>query len=191
MTIDGKDLLDLPEPITGRRISTHPPTPTSSTGRAAGQSPLRLEARPLREPQYDDARRLWRRWYAEEAVKAGNPTMDINSDWVDYQAAGATGPDDILTAIRPVLDAVLGSQDILDLALRSTVNTRYVALAEHIVDLRSALRQRTQETELGNIVVPLDFDAYNPQATVGENPRLRFDEAADDEQSPVGGASLF
>ncbi|MEK1895489.1 MAG: ABC transporter ATP-binding protein [Rhizobium sp.] len=170
VTIDGKDLLDLPESITGRRISYASADTYFFHGTLRDNLLYGLKHAPLREPQYDGKEALEAKWYAEEAVKAGNPTMDINSDWVDYQAAGATGPDDILTAIRPVLDAVLISQDILDLALRSTVNTSvHVALADHIVDLRSALRQRMQETELGNIVVPFDFDAYNPQATVGEN----------------------
>ncbi|MDP9807738.1 putative ABC transport system ATP-binding protein [Rhizobium tibeticum] len=170
VTIDGKDLLDLPESITGRRISYASADTYFFHGTLRDNLLYGLKHAPLREPQYDGKEALEAKWHAEEAVKAGNPTMDINSDWVDYQAAGATGPDDILTAIRPVLDAVLISQDILDLALRSTVNTSvHVVLADHIVDLRSALRQRMQETELGNIVVPFDFDAFNPQATVGEN----------------------
>ncbi|SEH72043.1 putative ABC transport system ATP-binding protein [Rhizobium tibeticum] len=170
VTIDGKDLLDLPESITGRRISYASADTYFFHGTLRDNLLYGLKHAPLREPQYDGKEALEAKWHAEEAVKAGNSTMDINSDWVDYQAAGATGPDDILTAIRPVLDAVLISQDILDLALRSTVNTSvHVVLADHIVDLRSALRQRMQETELGNIVVPFDFDAFNPQATVGEN----------------------
>ncbi|WP_431323885.1 ABC transporter transmembrane domain-containing protein [Rhizobium sp. YTU87027] len=170
VTIDGKDLLDLPESITGRRISYASADTYFFHGTLQDNLLYGLKHAPLREPKYDDKEAQEAKWHAEEAVKAGNPTMDINSDWVDYQAAGATGPEDILTAIRPVLDAVLISQDILDLALRSTVNTSvHVALADHIVDLRTALRQRMQESELGNIVVPFDFDAYNPQATVGEN----------------------
>ncbi len=170
VTIDGKDLLDLPESITGRRISYASADTYFFHGTLRDNLLYGLKHAPLREPNYDGKEALEAKWHAEEAVKAGNPTMDINSDWVDYQAAGATGPQDILTAIRPVLDAVLISQDILDLALRSTVNTSvHVALADHIVDLRTALRQRMQESELGNIVVPFDFDAYNPQATVGEN----------------------
>ncbi|EJL53604.1 ABC-type multidrug transport system, ATPase and permease component [Rhizobium sp. CF122] len=170
VTIDGKDLLDLPESITGRRISYASADSYFFHGTLRDNILYGLKHAPLREPKYDGKEAQEAKWYAEEAVKAGNPTMDINSDWVDYQAAGATGPEDILTAIRPVLDAVLISQDILDLALRSTVNTNvHVVLADHIVDLRTALRKRMQEIELGNIVVPFDFDAYNPQATVGEN----------------------
>ncbi len=170
VTIDGHDLLDLPESITGRRMSYASADAYFFHGTLRDNLLYGLKHAPMRDPQYDGKEALEAKWHAEEAIKAGNPTMDINSDWVDYQAAGATGPEDILTAIRPVLDAVLISQDILDLALRSTVNTSvHVTLAGHIVDLRTALRKRMQESELGNIVVPFDFDAFNPQATVGEN----------------------
>ncbi|RDJ06785.1 ABC transporter ATP-binding protein [Rhizobium grahamii] len=170
VTIGGKDLFDLPEAVTGRRMSYASADTYFFHGTLLDNLLYALKHAPLRQPDYDDKAALEAKWHAEEAIKAGNPTMDINSDWVDYQAAGATGPDDILTAIRPVLDAVLLSQDILDLALRSNVDTKvHVALADHIVDLRETLRQRMQETEHGNIIVPFDFDAYNPQATVGEN----------------------
>ncbi|MBW9113271.1 ATP-binding cassette domain-containing protein [Rhizobium cauense] len=170
VTIDGKDLLDLPESVTGRRISYASADSYFFHGTLRDNLLYGLKHAPLREPSYDGKEAQEAKWHAEEAVKAGNPTMDINSDWVDYQSAGATGPEDILTAIRPVLDAVLISQDILDLALRSNVNTSvHVVLANHIVDLRTALRKRMAESELGNIVVPFDFDAFNPQATVGEN----------------------
>jgi putative ABC transport system ATP-binding protein len=170
ITIDGKDLLELPESITGRRISYASADIFFFQGSLRDNILYGLKHAPLRDPDYDEQTALEVKWHAAEALKAGNPTLDPNSDWVDYQAAGASGPDDILKAIRPVLDAVLISQDILDLALRSTVDTAvHVALAEHIVDMRAALRERMQESDLGSIVVPFDFEAYNVQATVGEN----------------------
>jgi putative ABC transport system ATP-binding protein len=170
ITIDGKDLLELPESITGRRISYASADIYFFQGTLRDNLLYGLKHAPLRDPAYDPQTALEVKWHAIEALKAGNPTLDPNSDWVDYQAAGASGPDDILKAIRPVLDAVLISQDILDLALRSTVDTSvHVTLADHIVDVRAALRERMRGTDLGSIVVPFDFDAYNIQATVGEN----------------------
>ncbi|MGO8190080.1 hypothetical protein, partial [Rhizobium leguminosarum] len=59
----------------------------------------------------------------------------------------------------PVLDAVLISQDILDLALRATVNTDvHVALGDHVVALRASLRDLLRDEGLDTIVVPFDFD---------------------------------
>lgn len=170
ITIDGKDLFELPESITGRRISYASADIFFFQGTLRDNILYGLKHAPLRDPDYDEQTALEVKWHAAEALKAGNPTLDPNSDWVDYGAAGASGPDDILKAIRPVLDAVLISQDILDLALRSTVDTDvHVTLADHIVDVRAALRERMQQSDLGSIVVPFDFDAYNVQATVGEN----------------------
>ncbi|OCJ09183.1 hypothetical protein A6U87_10070 [Rhizobium sp. AC44/96] len=170
ITIDGKDLLELPESITGRRISYASADTYFFHGTLLDNLLYGLKHAPLTTPSYDDQAALEAKWYAIEAQKAGNPALDLNSDWVDYRAAGATGPQDILKTIRPVLDAVLMSEGVLDLALRSVVDTSiHVTLADHIVDLRAALRKRMEESELGNIVVPFDFDAYNSQATVGEN----------------------
>jgi len=170
ITIDGKDLLELPESVSGRRISYASSDLYFFQGTLRDNLLYGLKHAPLKDPEYDEQTAQEAKWHAAEAIKAGNPTLDPNSDWVDYRAAGATGPGDILTAMRPALDAVLITEDILDLALRSTVDTHvHTKLAEHIVDLRAALREKMQQSELGNIVVPFDFDSYNAQATVGEN----------------------
>ncbi|ULJ75295.1 ABC transporter transmembrane domain-containing protein [Rhizobium gallicum] len=170
ISIDGRDLLELPESITGRRISYASADSYFFHGTLRDNLLYGLKHAPLTDPNYEDEAAQEFKWHAAEALKAGNPTLDLNSDWVDYNAAGATGPDDLLTAIRPVLDAVLISQDILDLALRSTVDTTvHVALADRIVDLRQSLRGRMKDESLDAIVVPFDFDNYNSQATVGEN----------------------
>lgn len=170
ISIDGRDLLELPESITGRRISYASADTYFFHGTLRDNLLYGLKHAPLTDPNYEDEAAQEFKWHAAEALKAGNPTLDLNSDWVDYNAAGATGPDDLLTAIRPVLDAVLISQDILDLALRSTVDTTvHVALAGRIVDLRRSLRERMKDESLDAIVVPFDFDNYNTQATVGEN----------------------
>lgn len=119
---------------------------------------------------YDEKAANKLKWQMIEARRAGNPELDLNSDWVDYAAAGASGPNDIYPAIRPVLDIVAMSQDILDMALRSTVDTAaHEDLTSRIVELRQALRLRLKEENLEGLVVPFEFDAYNPQATVGEN----------------------
>lgn len=170
ISIDGRDLLELPESITGRRISYASADTYFFHGTLRDNLLYGLKHAPLTDPNYKDEAAQEFKWHAAEALKAGNPTLDLNSDWVDYNAAGATGPDDLLTAIRPVLDAVLISQDILDLALRSTVDTTvHVALAGRIVDLRRSLRERMKDESLDAIVVPFDFENYNSQATVGEN----------------------
>ena len=63
---------------------------------------------------------LHRRWEIDEARSAGNPDFDIHGDWIDYVAAGATGPDDLYHADPPGARCRRSCRrDILDLGLRS------------------------------------------------------------------------
>ncbi|MCC2611272.1 ABC transporter transmembrane domain-containing protein [Neorhizobium sp. Rsf11] len=170
VTIDGRDLLQLPESITGRRISYASADTFFLHGTLRDNLLYGLKHSPLREARYEGGNAREFETYAIEARKAGNPAFDLNSDWVDYAAAGAQGPEDLLKIIRPVLDAVQISEDIFDLALRSTIDPDvHTTIGLHLVELRTSLRRRLAEEDLDDIVVPFDFDLYNAQATVGEN----------------------
>ncbi|MQB41390.1 ABC transporter ATP-binding protein [Rhizobium sp. ICMP 5592] len=169
-TIDGRDLLELPESLTGRRIAYASSDTFFFHGTLRSNLLYGLKHAPLTTAAYDEKAANKLKWQMIEARRAGNPELDLNSDWVDYTAAGATGPNDIYAVIRPVLDIVAMSQDILDMALRSNVDTQaHEDLTSRIVELRQALRLRLKEENLEELVVPFEFDAYNPQATVGEN----------------------
>ena len=170
ISIGGKDILDLPESLTGRRISYVSAEAYFFQGSLRDNLLYGLKHAPLTDVSYEGlAARKYRR-DCLEAERSGNPLLDLNSDWVDYHAAGADGPEGLLKVIRPVLDAVTISQDIFDLALRSQVNTTsHQLLTDRIVEVRQALRRRLHEEGLDDIVVPFEADAYNSQATVGEN----------------------
>ncbi len=171
------DLLELPEAVTGRRMSY------SSSDVFLFHASLRdnllygLKHAPLTPVTYDGGAAVQRRWDVDEAGRSGNPDFDISSDWIDYASAGATGPHDLFEAVRRVLDAVLLSRDILDLGLRSSVEVaRHPELAGRIVELRAALRSRLEQEGLSGLVVPFEPGAYNKEATIGEN--LLFGAAA-------------
>ncbi len=171
------DLLELPEAVTGRRMSY------ASSDVFLFHASLRenllygLKHAPLTPVTYDGSAAVQRRWDVDEASRSGNPDFDIRSDWIDYASAGATGPQDLFEAVRRVLDAVLLSRDILDLGLRSSVDgTRHTELAGRIVELRAALRSRLEQEGLSGLVVPFEPGAYNKEATIGEN--LLFGAAA-------------
>ena len=52
-----------------------------------------LKHRPVSEANYEgDARRL-RDSQAREALRAGNSTLDIDAQWLDYESAGVDGSD--------------------------------------------------------------------------------------------------
>ncbi|TXH80180.1 MAG: ABC transporter ATP-binding protein [Rhizobium sp.] len=170
VSIDGRDILELPESMTGRRIAYASSETFFFHGTLRSNLLYGLKHAPLIPPSYTDEEATKEKWRITEARRAANPEFDLNSDWVDYAAAGATGPDDIYSVIRPVLDAVAMSQDIFDMALRSNVDAAaHHDLTSRIVELRQALRSRLEEEKLEELVVPFRFDAYNLQATVGEN----------------------
>jgi len=170
LTHGDHDLLELSEAVTGRRMSY------ASSDVALFQGTLRdnllygLKHAPLKQPTYEGDAIAHRKWEIGEAHSAGNPDYDILGDWIDYASAGATGPDDLFHVIRPVLDAVLLSRDVLDLGLRSQADpTRHKELVGRIVDLRQALRERLKKEDMSELVVPFEPGAYNREATVGEN----------------------
>lgn len=167
---NGSDLLDMSEAITGRRIAYASSDVSLFQGTLRDNLLYGLKHAPMRPPTYEGEALTRRRWERGEAVNAGNPDYDIAGDWIDYESAGATGPEDLFVVIRPVLEAVLLSRDVLDLGLRSQVNrVRHKELVDRIVELRLALRKRLEKEHMGDIVVPFEPGAYNREATVFEN----------------------
>lgn len=164
------DLLELPESITGRRMSYASSDAYLSQGTLRDNLLYGLKHVPLTSVTYEGEKAKKRNWDLDEASRSGNPDFDLNSDWVDYGAAGATGPNDLFGVIRHMLDAVVLSRDILDLGLRTTADLqRHQQLVERIVELRNALRVRLEKEKLTDLVVPFEPGAYNREATVGEN----------------------
>jgi putative ABC transport system ATP-binding protein len=170
VAIDGTDILELPESVTGRRMAYAGSDTYFFHGTLRDNILYGLKHAPLTTVEYEGKQATDYKWSMLEARRAGNPELNLDSDWVDYGAAGATGPDDLYNVLRPVFDAVLMSQDILDMALRSTVKSKsHSDLTTRIVELRHALIDRLKEEDLDGLVVPFEFTAYNVQATVGEN----------------------
>jgi putative ABC transport system ATP-binding protein len=170
ITIGDQNLLQIPESITGRRISYASGEPFLLHGTLMDNLVYGLKHAPQEQIALDDERLADFERYAVEARKAGNVDFVVHGDWVDYQAAGANGPEDLLNTILPVLDAVQISDDIFGLTLRSTVDIEtHPMISERIVELRQSLRQRLAAEQLEDVLVPFDFNLYNSQASVGEN----------------------
>ncbi|RIV14135.1 ABC transporter ATP-binding protein, partial [Klebsiella pneumoniae] len=73
-------------------------------------------------------------------------------------------------AMLSVLDTVQLSPDILEFALRSSIDPLTdLHLAARIVELRQALRMELDEENLSGLIVPFEPNSYNAEATVGEN----------------------
>lgn len=170
LTAGGTDIGDISESITGRRMAYASSDVSMFQGTLRDNLLYGLKHAPLKPIIYEGDALAHRKWELDEARSAGNPEYDIVGDWIDYHSAGATGPEDLFLAIRPVLEAVLISRDVLELGLRSMVSPdRHGELVNRIVELRLALRKRLEKEKMSDLVVPFEPGAYNREATVFEN----------------------
>ena len=163
------DILTLPQSITGRCISYASSDAFFFSGSLRDNLLYGLKHAPLRRAVYGDGGEA-RRWEEKEAILSGNTLEDINDDWIDYAATGASGPEDLLNSVSPVLDAIQFSDDILDLALRATVDlSRHPHIASSVVNMRQAFREKLEKDNLTALIAHFEPGAYNTESTIGEN----------------------
>jgi putative ABC transport system ATP-binding protein len=168
--IDGNDFFQLPEYVLGAR--------TSYVGQETYLFPLSvrdnllfgLKIRPIAPAKYDDQAKMERELFWKEAERAGNPALDPNADWIDYELAGASGPADLLPRIVDVLKQVELDEDIYALGLRGTVDPALRPdLAERILKARYELHGRLQDPSYAGLVETFNADRYNRNLSVAEN----------------------
>jgi putative ABC transport system ATP-binding protein len=170
VAINDDDLIELPEAITGRRISVVPADLPLFQGTVADNLLYGLKHVPLRPADYDAEGARHRAWDVAEAHRAGNIDLDVAADWIDYEAAGATGPDDLMDEVKRVLALVDLDDDIIDFGLRGHIDpARRGDLTDAILKVRHAIRARLEEGENAGLVEFFNPDTYADQATVAEN----------------------
>lgn len=172
VSINDVDILELPESLTGRRISYVSSDSYFFHASLKDNLLYGLKHAPLSDKNYEGAALEHRKWEIREAKMAGNPLIDINSEWIDYASspAGDGKPENLIRAILAVLDSVELSQDILEFALRSSIDPLTdLHLAARIVELRHVLRAELEKENLSGLIAPFELESYNSEATVGEN----------------------
>ncbi|HUT50788.1 MAG TPA: ABC transporter transmembrane domain-containing protein [Alphaproteobacteria bacterium] len=167
--IGGARVTELPEYVTGRRMSYVGQTPYmfATTVRenlfyglkhAPGERELEGEAKAKQD------------LYAENALHSGNPPDDFEADWIDYADAGVDGMIALERRAIEVLRAVGMEQDIYRMGLLGTIDPAlHPHLAEGILKARKTLREQFEGSKQARLVEPFDDAAYNNNATLGEN----------------------
>lgn len=168
--LGGTNLADVPETVTGRRI-----------GYAAGQDSFlpqgtvrdsllyALKHEPQPRATGLDESAGYRR-FAAEAERSGNPTFDIDADWIDYAAIGTREETAVARRLKEVLTVCGLNEDLFDLGLRGSIAaSKEPALAARLLEARHALRARLSRDDTKGLVEPFDPERYSTQATVAEN----------------------
>ncbi len=168
--VAGQDLRTLGQRVTGRRLSY--------VGGDAYLFPLSvkenllygLKHQPLRDVDYEGEAQRDFAAYKAESLRAGNTTLDIHADWIDYSAAGASGNSDLAERMVDMLRVVDLEEDVYRFGLQGTIDPEsQPELAQGILEARSALFQRLTDAGDGDLVIRFDPQRYNDNATLAEN----------------------
>jgi putative ABC transport system ATP-binding protein len=170
VTAGEDDLFSLPEAVTGRRISYASPDVYFFHGSLKDNLLYGVKHAPIEPATYKGAAAEQRKWDVQEAKRSGNPDFDLNGNWIDLSTLHANGHDGLHGAIMAVMDAVELSDDVLQLALHSSLGPEPdPALAGQLVEMRHDLREALRQRNLTDLVVPFEDDEYNTEAPVAEN----------------------
>ncbi len=171
LSIGGSDAAILSEAVTGRRIAHVGPSAFVFAGTIADNLFMGLKHRPLREAEYADADAKQRAMFVDEAHRSGNIDYDLNADWIDYAAAGVDDPTALRRAGLAALKRIGMDDEVYQFGLRGIIDPAdRPDLAADILRARTGLREHmAQDPELLDLVEGFAADAYNLNASVGEN----------------------
>ena len=167
ITLSGRNMADLPQRVRGRRFAY------AGSESYLPQAPLidcllyATKHMPLRagDPPEDRHAR-----HEIEARAAGNTLLDFHHDWVDYEAMGLSGPDDVFDAVRATLELVELDDVVRQLALRQRLDAdEHPDTTATILDMRRRFREAIEGTRLEGVVDTWEWEEFNAHATIAEN----------------------
>ncbi|NDW04730.1 ABC transporter transmembrane domain-containing protein [Jiella pacifica] len=163
----GTTLDSMPDYIPGRRLGY------SASGLFLPQMSVRdaltygLKHVPMRRQERsgrDEASRL------EEARLSGNLDLDIRDDWIDYEAAGVSGPETLPARLAEVLAIVELRSEIARFGLRGKLPEILTdGVSDQILSARARFRQRLIEGGDEDYFESFDRSRYSDYASVFEN----------------------
>ncbi|NIA71661.1 ATP-binding cassette domain-containing protein [Pelagibius litoralis] len=165
--IAGKDIDELPSSVTGRRLSYVGQNAYHFTGSLRSNLLYGLKHKPVIKADPDHATSAAD---LAESRRAGNPVLDIQADWIDYQAAGAGDEKEMTERLMEVLAAVDLESDAYRFGLTGTIDPLgKPEIAAGILKARAAIVERLTSSGNEDLVVRFEADNYNLNASVAEN----------------------
>src|SRR3989440_1551813 len=168
--LGGMDLTRAPEALTGRALAYVGAPAYLFPASVRDNILYGLKHRPVRPPSYDEDAAAEREFQLHEAERTGNSTLDINAEWIDYQAAGVSNAEQMDERIVELLRVVDLEEIIFELGLRSPADSqRSPAIAERVLYARSRMHERLASLHIADWVERFDPASYNRNATLAEN----------------------
>ena len=169
----------LPEAVTGRQMTYVGYPAQIFAGTIADNLFFGLRHRPVQPRELEGADAEMFKRELLEAERSGNSPFDPEADWIDYQAAGLSGPEEVVPAAVRALVMVRLDRDVYHMGLRGTIDPEaQPEVAAAVLEARHAMRERLQEPRFSRLVEVFDVDRYNTNATLAEN--LLFGAPADE-----------
>ncbi len=170
ISLDGEDLVDLPEAVLGRRQSYVDSGAHIFTGTIQENLVYGLKHEPLVAAEYDGQEKKDRQRSMQIARDTDSSLDDPNSDWIDYGAAGASDAFSLFNQIVEVLEVTDLEGDVYQFGLNARINPQqHPVLAKAILVAREQLKQSLEDSDQSDLVERFDNDAYNRSLSVAEN----------------------
>ncbi len=168
--LDGKELADLPESFTGRRIAFIDGNSYFPQGTILDCMTYVLKNQPISPLKRDGAAEAIYEEFLKEARLSKNCELDFEADWIDYEKIGVSGEEELIEKIREIFVLIDMEESVRALGLRGTLDPNTDAeMCEQILQARFAFRSRISKLGFDAIVEPFDPEKYNDQSTLGEN----------------------
>jgi putative ABC transport system ATP-binding protein len=170
IAVNGSDLATFPTAVIGRRMAYVGPAPHLFSQSLGDNLLASLKFHPVREPSYEPARARRHQAQRSEARLSGNIDLNIEADWIDYEAAGVKDQAGLRDRLVEVLSKVDLDQDVYLLGLRGQLETKaWPEAAQALLQARKAVHARLAEDKLTHLVEPFDVTRYNTNASLAEN----------------------
>jgi ABC-type bacteriocin/lantibiotic exporter with double-glycine peptidase domain len=170
VSVGEMDLSDLPDSITGRRIGYLGPQTYLGSGTLRDVLVYPLLSRPRTGSESIDRSVQDSPMDMTESIRAGNSSLDPDSDWIDFEAAGCSTPEELDARLVEILKMVDLDQEVYEIGLRRAIcPTSQSSLAARLIDARKKLLHRLSDTGQNPLIESFDADTYNSHASIAEN----------------------
>jgi len=176
LCVDGQDLAQMHEGVTGRRIGVMTGSSIFFNATIEDNLFLGLQHGMPDRPDGDDGS-----WETdlEEALASGNSPFPFKAEWTDYQGAGYQDRAELMAYTARLLERFELDEELFTLGLRQVIKPGdHPEMIEKLLAARSRMREVLHDRGLDDLVQNYDYDLFNTYSSVGEN--VLFGEPTDD-----------